>query len=179
MKDFGEALALVLDATVPLPAERVALTDAIGRVLAAEARAAIDLPPFDRTAMDGFAVRAGDVAPGAELRVIGDLAAGGATLTVEPGTAAGISTGAAIPAGADSVLKIEDAEVRNGSVIARASVAPGLHIRRRAEDLHAGDVLALPGDVLTIPRASALASAGVATVDVPRLPRVDVLVTGS
>ena len=83
-------------------------------MIAAEAHAAIDLPPFDRTAMDGFAVRASDVAPGAELRVIGDLAAGGATVAVEPGTAARISTGAAIPEGADSVLKVEDAEVRNG-----------------------------------------------------------------
>ena len=77
MKDFDEALALVLDGLEPLEAETVPLAEAAGRVLAAEARAAIDLPPFDRTAMDGYAVRAADVAPGAALRVVGDLAAGG------------------------------------------------------------------------------------------------------
>jgi molybdopterin molybdotransferase len=179
MKDFSEALALVLEGIEPLDSEPVSLHDAIGRVISAEARAAIDLPPFDRTAMDGFAVRAEDVAPGAELRVIGDLAAGGGTVTLEPGTAARISTGAAIPPGADAVLRVEDAEVRDSSVVATAGVRLGLHVRRRAEDVHAGDVLARPGDVLTVPRLSALSSAGVATVDVPRRPRVDLFVTGS
>src|SRR5213078_3874456 len=104
MKDLDEALALVLDGLEPLEAERVALAGAAGRALVADARAAIDLPPFDRTAMDGFAVRAADVSAGASLRVIGDLAAGGGSLVVEPGTAARISTGAAIPPGADAVL---------------------------------------------------------------------------
>ncbi len=179
MKDFDEALALVLDGLDPLAAESAHLAAAVGRVLAAEARSVIDLPPFDRTAMDGYAVRAADVAPGAELRVIGDLAAGGDTLTLEPGTAARISTGAAIPAGADAVLKVEDTETRGDTVVATASVSPGLHIRRRGEDVHAGDVLARPGDVLTVPRLSALASAGVGVVDVPRVPRVDLVVTGS
>ncbi len=179
MKDLAEALALVLEGIEPLETETIPLTEARGRVIASEAHAAIDLPPFDRTAMDGFAVRAADVAPGAELRVVGDLAAGGSTVAVEPGTAARISTGAAIPEGADAILKVEDAEVRNGSVIAAAAVPPGLHIRRRGEDLHAGDVLARPGDVLTVPRLSALASAGVADVRAPRLPRVDLIVTGN
>ena len=85
MKDFGEALALVLEGIEPVASERVALHDAIGRVISAEACAAIDLPPFDRTAMDGYAVRAADVSPGAELRVIGDLAAGGSMLALSPG----------------------------------------------------------------------------------------------
>ncbi|MDA0184408.1 molybdopterin molybdotransferase MoeA [Solirubrobacter phytolaccae] len=179
MKDFDEALELVLAGIEPLPAETVALPTAEGRVVAAEAHAAIDLPPFDRTAMDGFAVRAEDVSPGATLRVIGDLAAGGDTLSIAPGTAARISTGAAIPEGADSVLKVEDTTVEGDTVTSTASVKSGLHIRRRGEDVHAGDVLAKPGDVLTIPRLSALASAGVATVSVPRRPRVSLIVTGS
>src|SRR4051812_34782272 len=179
VKDFTEALALVLEGIEPLASEPVALHDAIGRVIAAEAHASIDLPPFDRTAMDGYAVRAQDVSPGTELRVIGDLAAGGGTVTLDPGTAARISTGAAIPPGADFVLRVEDADVRDGTVVAAVAVRLGLHVRRRAEDVHAGDVLARPGDVLTVPRLSALASAGVATVDVPRTPRVDVIVTGS
>ena len=179
MKDYAEALALVLEGIEPLEAETVPLPAGEGRVMAAEARAVIDLPPFDRTAMDGFAVRAADVHDGAVLEVVGDLAAGGETLAIGPGTAARISTGAAIPEGADSILKVEDTSVSNGSVTAHAAVREGLHIRRRGEDVVAGDVLARPGDVLTIPRLSALASAGVATVTVPRVPRVSVLVTGS
>jgi molybdopterin molybdotransferase len=179
MKDLDEALALVLDPIGPVEPERVSLREGAGRVIAASAQAAIDLPPFDRTAMDGFAVRAADVSVGAELRVIGDLAAGGATVTLEPGTAARISTGAAIPAGADAVLKVEDAHVRNGSVIATAGVREGLHVRRRGEDLHAGDVLSRAGDVLTLPRLSALASAGVGDVAVHRRPSLHLFVTGS
>jgi molybdopterin molybdotransferase len=182
MKDFDEALALVLDGLGALPAESVGLSAAAaGRVLAGEARAVIDLPPFDRTAMDGYAVRSSDVAPGAVLRVVGDLAAGGVEdLTVEAGTAARISTGAAIPPGADAVLRVEDAEVRGPSeVVAGVAVRPGLHIRRRGEDVVAGDVLARAGDVLTVPRLSALAAAGVGAVSVPRVPQVHLFVTGS
>jgi molybdopterin molybdotransferase len=180
MKDYHEALALVLDGLAPLESETVALTEAVGRVLAADARAVIDLPPFDRTAMDGFAVRAEDVSPGAALRVLGDLAAGGdEDIRLGPGTAARISTGAAIPPGADAILRVEDTEGGEGVVVATAGVEPGQHIRRRAEDVSAGDVLARPGDVLTVPRLSALAAAGVAEVEVPLVPRVDLLVTGS
>ena len=141
----------------------------------------IDLPPFDRTAMDGYAVRAEDVSPGAELRVLGDLAAGGAEgIVLEPGTAARISTGAAIPPGADAVLRVEDTEVRDGDVVvATAGVAPGQHIRRRAEDVSAGDVLARPGDVLTVPRLSALASAGIGDRRRPARAARGPVVTGS
>src|SRR4051794_35688740 len=177
MKDLSEALRLVLEGIAPLEPETVPLPDGEGRVMAAEARAAIDLPPFDRTAMDGFAVRAADAHDGAVLEVIGDLAAGGDTLTVTAGQAARISTGAAIPDGADAVLRIEDADVRDATVTARAEVVAGLHVRRRGEDVHAGDVLARPGDVLTVPRLSALASAGVSAVQVPRRPRVRLIVT--
>lgn len=179
MKDYSEALELVLAGIEPLEAETVPLPAAEGRVLAAPASAVIDLPPFDRTAMDGFAVRAADVHEGAVLEIVGDLAAGGGTVPVRPGTAARISTGAAIPEGADSILKVEDTSVEDGRVTAHASVPLGLHIRRRGEDVHAGDVLARPGDVLTVPRLSALASAGVAEVSVPRVPKVSLLVTGS
>jgi molybdopterin molybdotransferase len=114
------------------------------------------------------------------LRVLGDLAAGGdEDIRLGPGTAARISTGAAIPPGADAILRVEDTEGGEGVVVATAGVEPGQHIRRRAEDVSAGDVLARPGDVLTVPRLSALAAAGVAEVEVPRVPHVDLLVTGS
>ena len=129
----------------PLGAERVPLADAAGRVVAARgARSAVDLPPFDRSAMDGYAVRAADTAPGVALRLVGDVAAGEvARGALEPGTAARISTGAAIPPGADAVLQSEDAEVDDGTrARRRAALAPGMHVRCRGEDVHAGDVLA-------------------------------------
>jgi molybdopterin molybdotransferase len=180
MKDLAEALALVLDGLAPLAAEPAALADAAGRVLAAEGRAAVDLPPFDRSAMDGYAVRAADTAPGVALRVAGDVAAGAVAETpLEPGTAVRISTGAAIPPGADTILRSEDAAESGGEVTPAVAVAAGLHVRRRGEDLHAGDVLARPGDVLTLPRLSALGSAGVGEVAVHRRPRLHLIVTGS
>jgi molybdopterin molybdotransferase len=90
-----------------------------------------------------------------------------------------ISTGAAIPEGADAILRVEDASVSDGSVVPTAGVRPGLHVRRRGEDVVAGDVLARTGDPLTLTRISALASAGVGSVSVHRRPRLDLLVTGS
>jgi molybdopterin molybdotransferase len=178
MKDLHEALALVLDGLEPLSAERATLAEAAGRVLAADARAAVDLPPFDRTAMDGFALRAAD--SGAPLRVVGDLAAGDAGDTpLEPGTAVRISTGAPLPPGADAILRVEDATVSNGSVTAAAAVPPGEHVRVRGEDVRAGDVLARAGDRLTLTRLSALSAAGVGEVRVHRMPRLHLIVTGS
>ncbi len=178
MKDLDEALAAVLDGLEPLESEPVALAEAAGRVLAADARAVIDLPPFDRSAMDGFALRAAE--SGGSLRLAGDIAAGDAgDEALEPGTAVRISTGAALPPGADAILRVEDASEADGYVTASAPVPHGLHVRVRGEDLHAGDVLARAGDRLTLQRLSALSSAGVGVVDVHRMPRLDLIVTGS
>ena len=100
MISIDEALELVLDGLEPLGAERVPLAAAAGRVAADPAVSAVDLPPFDRSAMDGYAVRAADTAPGVPLRLVGGVAAGEvAAAELEPGTAARISTGAAHPAG--------------------------------------------------------------------------------
>ena len=130
--------------------------------------------------MDGFAVRAADVAPGAELRVLGDLAAGGAEASRSSPVPPRGSRPAPRSRPAPTPCCASRTPRRDGdTVTATAAVARGLHIRRRAEDVHAGDVLARPGDVLTVPRLSALASAGVGFVDVPRTPRVDLVVTGS
>jgi molybdopterin molybdotransferase len=180
MKDLSEALALVLDGLAPLAAERAGLEAAAGRVAAAEARSVIDLPPFDRSAMDGYALRAADTSPGVPLRLAGDVAAGGApAAALAPGTAVGISTGAPIPEGADTVLRVEDAIAGDGTVAPAAAIPPGLHVRRRGEDVRAGDVLLRAGEGLTLTRLSALASAGVAEVAVHRRPRLHVIVTGS
>jgi molybdopterin molybdotransferase len=180
LRSIEEALGLVLDGIAPLGAERAGIADAAGRVAAEAAPSAVDLPPFDRSAMDGYAVRSADCAPGAVLRLAGGVAAGEVTdARLEPGTAAPISTGAAIPPGADAVLQSELAQEGDGTVVATAAVPLGRHIRHRGEDVRAGDRLVAPGDRLTLPRVSALASAGVGAVSVHRRPRVAVLVTGS
>jgi molybdopterin molybdotransferase len=90
-----------------------------------------------------------------------------------------ISTGAALPPGADAILRVEDATVSDGSVKAAAPVAHGTHVRVRGEDVHEGDVLARAGDRVTLPRLSALSAAGVGHVDVHRMPRLHLIVTGS
>jgi molybdopterin molybdotransferase len=179
MRDLGEALRLVLDPVGPLPAERVPLAAALGRVATESARAAVDLPPFDRSAMDGYAVRAAEAAVGLALPLAGDVAAGGEASPLPEGRAARISTGAAIPPGADAVLQSEHADARDGAVAATQALAPGRHVRRRGEDVREGDVLAAPGDRLALTRISALASAGLGEVAVHRRPRVHLVVTGS
>jgi molybdopterin molybdotransferase len=164
----------------PLEAERVRLEDAGGRVVAQDTPSAVDLPPFDRSAMDGYAVRAADTAPGVPLRLAGEVAAGEvASGPLEPGTAAAITTGAAVPPEADAILRSEHAEEADGSVVPTEAVPPGLHIRYRGEDVREGDVLAVAGERLTLPRMSALASAGVGEVAVHRRPRLHMVATGS
>jgi molybdopterin molybdotransferase len=180
LRSIDEALALVLDGIAPLDAETVGIAEAGGRVAAAPARSVVDLPPFDRSAMDGYAVRSADCVPGAELRLAGGVAAGEVPdASLAPGTAARISTGAALPDGADAVLQSEHADVRGDVVVSSEDVQPGRHVRYRGEDVRAGDELAGAGEPLTLPRMSALASAGVGAVAVHRRPRVAVLVTGS
>jgi molybdopterin molybdotransferase len=179
VKNLPEATALVLAAAAPLEAERVPLADAAERVAAEEGRSAVDLPPFDRSAMDGYAVRAADT-PRGPLRLAGELAAGAvATATLEPGTALGITTGAPIPPGADAVLQSELAELADGTVRATEPVPAGRHIRVRGEDVHAGDLIAPAGEPLTLARVSSLAAAGVGEIAVHRRARLHLLVTGS
>ena len=180
MRTIEEALEAILAPVAPLEAAREPLAAAAGRVAAEDVPAAVDLPPFDRSAMDGYAVRAADTAPGVALRLAGGVAAGEvAEQELAPGTAAPISTGAALPPGADAVLQSELAEVGDATVTPERAVEPGRHVRYRGEDVHAGDVLARAGERLTIPRLSALASAGVGEVAVHRRPRLHLLVTGS
>jgi len=164
----------------PLPAETVALDAALGRVAAQDACSAADLPPFDRSAMDGYAVRATDTAPPRALVLTGELAAGDvAADALAPGTALGITTGAALPAGADAILRVEDARVEPGRVTPAGPVAAGLHVRYCGEDVARGDVLASGGTALGVHHLTALASAGVGAVAVHRRPVVHVLATGT
>ena len=180
MLSIEEALAAILEPVVPLEPERATLAEAAGRVAASDAAAAVDLPPFDRSAMDGYAVRSADTAPGVALRLAGGVAAGEVSSSeLEPGTVAAISTGAALPPGADAILQSELASAGDGTVTPERAIESGRHVRYRGEDVHAGDVLARAGERLTLPRLSALASAGVGEVAVHRRPRLHLLVTGS
>src|SRR5581483_9461391 len=140
---IGDALARVLERAQPLSAEDVPLADAAGRVAAEPAAAAIDLPPFPSSAMDGYAVRSGDT-PGT-LRVIVQLAAGHpASLPVVAGTSIAISTGAVVPEGADAVVPVERTD-GGAEAVAVEAVAPGDNVRPRGGDVHAGDVVVTAG----------------------------------
>jgi molybdopterin molybdotransferase len=157
----------------------VPLAEAAGRVAAEDGHSAVDLPPFDRSAMDGYAVRAADTGAGA-LRLAGEIAAGEAgEQPLEPGTALGITTGAPIPPGADAVLQSELAQLENGGVRATELIEAGAHIRVRGEDVRAGDLIAPAGERLTLARISSLAAAGVGQLAVHRRARLHLIVTGS
>lgn len=157
--------------------ETIPLADALGRVLDdPRVVASIDVPPFDNSAMDGFAFRAAE-APG-PLRVIGEVAAGMADLpTVEAGTAVRIMTGAPLPLGADTVVPLEEAGDGGETVTVPAGVPSGAHVRAAGHDTRAGDEVCLPGE-LTPPKIAVLASLGIGSVDVRRRPRVAILSTG-
>jgi len=185
-----EAQGRVLRGVTPLPIEHVRVEDAAGRVLAGAVRSALTVPPWDNSAMDGFAVRSADVAAAtagvpAILRVLGEIPAGGpADDAVEPGTALRITTGAMIPAGADAVVPVEDTDAAPGQaalpseVAVRVAAPAGANIRRAGSDVPAGAPL-LPSGFAIGPAAVALLGAtGHATVEVRRRPRVAVVSTG-
>ena len=177
MLPLDEAQARLLANARHLAAERVALADAAGRVLAdPRIVATVDVPPFANASMDGFAVRAAD-APGV-LRVTGEVAAGSADLpSVGPGSAARIMTGAPMPPGADAVVPIEDAAETDGVVSVPGSVAIGAFVRAAAHDTRAGDEVRLIGP-LSPGKLAVLASLGIGSVDVVRRPVVAILSTG-
>jgi molybdopterin molybdotransferase len=179
--EIGEAYERIGALAVPLPGEEVALAEAAGRVLAADVLGAVDLPGFDRSSMDGWAVRSADFGGGTvSVPVRGDVAAGSAgDAALQPGTAVVISTGAPMPAGADAVLPLEDGVEREGVLTASVRVAPDAFVRFRGEDVRAGELLVPAGQRLTPARLSVVASGGVASVCVHRRPRVAVVATGS
>jgi molybdopterin molybdotransferase len=171
------ALALVLERVRPLAAEEVPVADADGRILAADATATVDLPPFPSSAMDGFAVRAADT-PG-ELRLAGQSAAGRpSAVPLGPGEAIAISTGAVVPDGADAVVPVERTDERDG-IVRVEGVEAGEHVRPRGGDARAGDAVVPAGTSLGPARIAAAAAAGVATLRCGRRPRVAVLATGT
>ncbi|OZM82952.1 molybdopterin molybdenumtransferase [Pseudonocardia sp. MH-G8] len=168
-----------------MPSEDVPVGLARGRVLAADVVAAVALPSFDNSAMDGYAVRAADLAGATaaapvELPVAADIPAGRTDVpALGPGTAHRIMTGAAVPEGADAIVPVEQTDAGLDRVRLSAAPAAGAHVRRAGEDVRAGDVVLSAGTVLGAPQIGVAAAVGCATVPVRRRPRVLVLSTGS
>jgi len=173
------ARTLMLEAATPLPVKRVPLRQAAGRWLAEPVLAGRDQPPFDASAMDGWAVRSADVAPGARLRIVGESAAGHAPrCVIGPGQAARIFTGAALPPGADRVVIQEEAESDGEFVVLSSVIRDGTCVRPRGGDFRRGEVLLAAGVRLDRWRLALAASTGTRDVVCGGRPRVAILATG-
>jgi len=203
MLSVEEARAAILEGIgAPLSAESVAVDAVLGRVLAADVVAAVTLPPWDNSAMDGYAIRSGDVAGATEeaparLEVTGEVPAGGvAEGTVAHGSAIRIATGAPVPAGADAIMPVESttpldptgtpgARGRDAAgplpaaILVHDAGRVGAHIRRRGSDLSEGATILTSGSAMTPAAVALAAGAGLASVSVRRRPRVAVLATGN
>lgn len=181
MITVDQAISIVLDHVEPLGVESVPLEEAHRRILAEDVRADMDLPPFDRARMDGYALRAADViAVPARLRVIGEIAAGAKfDKDLKPGEAVKIFTGAPVPDGADAVQKVEVTRANGNAVEILEPVTTGQFITPHASEVAAGEIIAEAGREIGAGEMAALASFGYASVRVTRRPRVAVLSTGS
>jgi molybdopterin molybdotransferase len=180
-----QALGKILARARPLAAERVSVQEAGGRVLACDVRAADDLPRFDNSAMDGFAVRAADIHRASRthpvaLRLTGEVQAGSSPRKkLMPGCAIRISTGAPVPAGADAVIMQEECDVRGSRVLVRGTEPKGGNIRFRGEEIRKGRVALRRGVRLTPGTLAWLATMGVRNITVIRRPRVGLLRSGN
>src|ERR1700719_1924024 len=176
---FPQALRRIAGSCAPLGTERVALVASVGRIAAESIDASEDLVPCARSAMDGFAVRAADLANvPLELPVTGRLYADSGAADHAPLTAIAIATGAAIPRGADAVLPIEDVETRDGVVRVARTVAPGSHVFPPGEDARAGERIVTAGTRLRPSTLGLLAAAGHGAITVYRKPQVAIVCTG-
>lgn len=190
LMSLEDARARMLDGLGALPTEEVALGDAAGRVLAQGLFSRHTLPPWDNSAMDGFAVRAADVATASKLApvrlaVIGEAAAGRVSSdVVTAGNCVRILTGAPLPQGADAVVAVENTDAPMGvaelppEVSIHSAASPGAHVRRAGSDLVSGAALLAAGTELTPAALSVAAAGGHAHVHVHRRPRVALVATG-
>jgi molybdopterin molybdotransferase len=180
----AEALTRILAVVTPLPSECVTLGGALGRVLAEDVAATENIPPFTNSAMDGYAVRAADIAAATSttpvaLHVVGQVAAGGTpTVSVAAGTAVRIMTGAPMPAGADSVVRFEVTQPTPDGLLVYEPLKLGENVRLSGEDVHAGAIALAGGTLLRPAVIGLLASLGHGEVGCYRQPRVAVLSTG-
>jgi molybdopterin molybdotransferase len=183
MISVAEAIQIVKQQTRPLAKERVRLEHALNRVLAEDVIADSDLPPFDRSQMDGYAVRAEEtVAAPVRLRIAGESAAGrGWHHELREGEAVRIMTGAPVPAGADSVQQVElTHELKDGTVVELLeSVELGKSIIKRGAEIQAGETVLQSGTIINAAMMAVLAAFGYAEVNVAKRPRVGALATGT
>src|SRR3954469_13755007 len=175
-----DARARVLALCAPLPREDAPVDSAVGRALSEAVLATRTVPPWDNSAMDGFAVRSADAAaPGARLAVVQTIFAGQApSRPIKPGECARIMTGAPLPEGADAVVMQEKARRTGDTVELLEAAQPRQHVRDRGEDAREGQVLLPAGTVLGVPEVGLLWGQGFTRVPVPRRPKVAVLSTG-
>lgn len=180
MLSVEEYQQILFGHVTPTDVGTVRVAESLGLHLAADLACRHDLPPWDNSAMDGYAVRAADLMSlPAVLTVIEDIPAGSSPRrTVGAGEAARIMTGAPVPPGADTVVRVEDTDAGLDRVTVVAAPAPGANIRRRGEDRRTGDQVARAGELLTPQRSAALAAAGHGVLEVFRRPRVAVVTTG-
>jgi molybdopterin molybdotransferase len=183
-----EALNRLLAVVNTLPEEQVGIGEANGRTLARELTATCDLPPFDRSPLDGFAVRAEDTAGATveqpvRLAVVETVAAGQVPrIDLKPGTASRIMTGAMLPKGADAVVMFEQTENpgdASATVGVKKALRPGENVSRRGEEVRAGERIAREGETINAGTLALLATFGYSVVPVVRKPRVGLLATGS
>ncbi|HEY3374959.1 MAG TPA: gephyrin-like molybdotransferase Glp [Candidatus Aquicultor sp.] len=179
-----EAREIILSKIERLSGEEVPIMDALGRVLDEDVYAEADIPPFNNSAMDGYAVQAADTAGacpfnGIELHVLGDVAAGYVpTSAIGAGEAIRIMTGAQMPEGADAVVMVEYTEKTNGGVLIKDEVQANENVRFAGEDIKAGEIAVHRGKKLTPGDIGVLASVGKAIVQVVRRPVVAIITTG-
>jgi molybdopterin molybdotransferase len=184
MVSADDALRIVLENVAPIGVERVPILAGLGRVLAEEIRSPRDIPGFDNSAMDGYAVRAADIATASEsnpvaLEVVETVGAGTMpTRRVERGTAIRTMTGAPIAPGADAIIQVERTRGSDSKVEILASAETRSFIRPRGEDLRAGELLMSAGKVLTASDLGMLASLNRSMIDVHRKPQVAIVATG-
>ena len=181
-----KALKEILNAVKPIErTERISLERAVGRVLASDVKADMDVPPFDRSAMDGYAVKAEETFEASQfspvkLNVVGVLHAGeSSNKPIKKGECIRIATGCPIPPGADAVVMMEFTEEKNGIAYIFKPVHPGANIARKGEDIKKGEAILKKGDLLSPAKIGVLASLGHKDVLVYQKPRVAVISTGS
>jgi molybdopterin molybdotransferase len=180
---YDQARDLVISRTTTLSrepqTESVPLSNALGRVLAQEIMADRDYPPFHRSIRDGYAVRSADTHPGATLRCIGELKAGGTpSIRVQSGTCIQIMTGAALPEGADAVIMIEHTQRNADTVTLDRAVQPRQHVVPQGSEQAANKTVLTKGTRLGFAQIAAAAQVGAAQVIVFRKPRIAILSTG-
>jgi len=177
---FAAARSIILQSVSVLPSEPVALPDLVGRVIAEEIRAPWDMPRWNNSAMDGFAVRAEDCVANRPLTIEGYIPAGGNAvgLRVKPGVAVKIMTGAPAPTGCDAIVPVEETAEKDGRLVITGRVRPGDHLRIRGEDVRQDELVIDAGTVLRPAEINMLAAFGNRTVAVFRRAKVAILSTG-